>query len=115
MPHTVLRNFVKEAIVELRRDDRFLALLRDAGIGHTHDDQDDLTVSAHNVFSDWLEDFETRHDTLLPTSVVSWARRFTDKRWAKLLRHFRGDADAASTTMHNQLNARYASSMVGGR
>jgi hypothetical protein len=113
MNERLLRDFINEALrlSELKRDEKFIALLRRAGLGTPHGHEDFQT---RNIADEWLEDMKLELGREVPPGHRAKVYRFVKNRWQGLVARFRGDRSAARQTMYNLLDTKFNTLRMGG-
>ena len=105
MDESVLRQYIRDTLQELRADPRMMSLLRGAGIGPTRQGDSDVSRQLANG---WIEDSETETGKRMSPGNRLQVVRFVGKRWPILLKRFRGDERAAEHTLYNILDTKFS-------
>lgn len=105
--YTDLRTLI---LKELRRDDKFISLLRGSGLGNHAPSEEHR--DAQELADGWLEELEQAGEHLA-AGHQSQVLRFVAKRWPGLMLRFHNDERAAMQTLYNLLDMKFNSLKVG--
>jgi hypothetical protein len=105
MDESVLRQYIRDTLHELRADPRMMSLLRGAGIGPAHYSDND---ESRQLANGWIEDTQTETGKPMSPGNRLQVVRFVAKRWPILLKRFRGDSRAAEHTLYNILDTKFS-------
>jgi len=108
MSERLIRTYVNEAMLGLRRDPRLVSLWnRATGQGGQ------ISPGARRVADSWIKNASYDRGESLSKKQRLVIQAFVEKRWSGMLERFRGDHDAAEQTMTNLLNSRFHELRVG--
>lgn len=98
----LLRSYINE----LRQDDRFIAMLAGAGLGHHH--REAVNIEAEELAEGWIDDVEVVTGRPVSPGIRSQVIRFVEGRMSGLVVLFRGNKNAARMTMYNLMDAKFS-------
>lgn len=98
------QRLLRAYLMELRRDESFIDLLRDAGLGCEARSDGGF---AQGLAEGWMDDMELSTGRMLSPSTRYQVVRFVEGKFPQLMACFRGNMGAARLTMLNILDARF--------
>lgn len=100
-----ISTLLKEYLNELKRDEQFITILRNAGLNSTV--QKRSRIDAEALADDWIDTVEIEIGSELAPGHRSQIVRFIEQRLPGLVVKFHGDDNAARWTMYNILNSKF--------
>ena len=108
MSERLIRVYINEAVLGLRRDPRLVSLWnRATGQGGQ------ISPGAQRVADSWIKNVTSERGNPLNKKQRFMVQAFVEKRWQGILERFRGDHNAAEQTMTNLLNSRFHELRMG--
>jgi hypothetical protein len=102
---SLLKAYIREALItELRRDEKFIAMLKGSGMDPRQASQNQ---NSDRVANQWITDMELELGKPLRNNVKANVRKFVASRWQGMVARFRGDPRAAQHTMTNVLDSKF--------
>lgn len=112
MNESLLRAFISEAVLaELRRDEKFIAMLRNSGVGAGESRPEQ--VNSRHIATEWIEDLELEVGKPISHGHKAQVFRFVIKRMPGLVARYRGNIQAARQTMYNLLDTKFNELRMG--
>ncbi len=106
MDDSLLRQFIRDTLLELRLDPGMMKMLKQAGIASK-----DMEEGGHHVAEEWLDDLG---GTVSPRdrAIVT---RFVVRRWPGIMARYHNNTLTAKQTMYNLLDTRFSDLRVYDR
>ncbi len=112
MNERVLRQYIQEAIItELRRDEKFISMLKNTMNGGQSSEQRNAT--SQKIAEAWISDFEKEVGKSMRMGNRAQVMRYVGRLWPGLVTRFHGDEKAAKQTMQNLLDTKFNQLRMG--